>query len=101
MSTKTFTIEGRGLKLDSAADVQEFIDTIAKMDELENVILSGNTFGVAACRALSEALAKKPLLKVRKPNRQREHQEDQDDSAGPFPHHTTCTGRFSNRVFPN
>ncbi|KAF9571706.1 hypothetical protein EC968_000224 [Mortierella alpina] len=64
MSTKTFTIEGRGLKLDSAADVQEFIDIIAKMDELENVILSGNTFGVEACRALSVALAKKPLLKL-------------------------------------
>src|SRR5690554_4973088 len=63
-SNNTFTIEGRGLKLDSAADVQEFIDTISGMDELENVILSGNTFGVEACRALAAALAKKPLLKV-------------------------------------
>ncbi|KAF9434478.1 hypothetical protein BGZ76_007967 [Entomortierella beljakovae] len=64
MSKTTFTIEGRGLKLESAADVQEFIETIEKMDELENVILSGNTFGVEACRALSTALAKKPLLKL-------------------------------------
>ncbi|KAI7816606.1 putative ran GTPase activating protein 1 [Gamsiella multidivaricata] len=64
MSKTTFTIEGRGLKLDSAADVQEFIATIEGMDELENVILSGNTFGVEACRALAAALAKKPLLKL-------------------------------------
>ncbi|KAF9101866.1 hypothetical protein BGX27_011295, partial [Mortierella sp. AM989] len=64
MSKTTFTIEGRGLKLESAADVQEFIDTIEKMDELEDVILSGNTFGVEACRALAAALAKKPLLKL-------------------------------------
>jgi Ran GTPase-activating protein (RanGAP) involved in mRNA processing and transport len=64
MSTTTFTIEGRGLKLDSAEQVQEFIATIESMDQLENVILSGNTFGVEACRALSLALAKKPLLKV-------------------------------------
>ncbi|KAF9190981.1 hypothetical protein BGZ51_007999 [Haplosporangium sp. Z 767] len=63
-SNNTFTIEGRGLKLDNAADVQEFIDTISGMDELENVILSGNTFGVEACRALAAALAKKPLLKL-------------------------------------
>jgi len=66
MSTTTFTIEGRGLKLDSAEQVQEFIDTIASMDKLENVILSGNTFGVEACKALAAALAKKPLLKVKK-----------------------------------
>ncbi|KAF9337579.1 hypothetical protein BG006_003974 [Podila minutissima] len=64
MSTTTFTIEGRGLKLDSAEQVQEFIDTIAGMDKLENVILSGNTFGVEACKALAAALAKKPLLKL-------------------------------------
>lgn len=66
MSTTTFTIEGRGLKLDSAEQVQEFIDTITGMDKLENVILSGNTFGVEACKALAAALAKKPLLKVKK-----------------------------------
>lgn len=64
MSTTTFTIEGRGLKLDSAEQVQEFIDTIAGMEKLENIILSGNTFGVEACKALAAALAKKPLLKV-------------------------------------
>ncbi|KAF9431127.1 hypothetical protein BGZ94_008902 [Podila epigama] len=64
MSSTTFSIEGRGLKLDTAEQVQEFIDTIAGMDKLENVILSGNTFGVEACKALAAALAKKPLLKV-------------------------------------
>ncbi|KAF9316857.1 hypothetical protein BG003_001447 [Podila horticola] len=64
MSTTTFTIEGRGLKLDSAEQVQEFIDTIAGMEKLENIILSGNTFGVEACKALAAALAKKPLLKL-------------------------------------
>lgn len=66
MSKTTFTIEGRGLKLNSAAQVQEFINTIEGMDQLENVILSGNTFGVEACRALAASLAKKPLLKVKR-----------------------------------
>ncbi|KAI1300845.1 hypothetical protein EDD11_005935 [Mortierella claussenii] len=64
MSKTTFTIEGRGLKLENAADVKEFIEIIEGMDELEDVILSGNTFGVEACRALAAALAKKPLLKL-------------------------------------
>ncbi|KAG0279014.1 hypothetical protein BGZ95_002528 [Linnemannia exigua] len=64
MSTTTFTIEGRGLKLETADDVKEFIEIISGMDALENVILSGNTFGVEACRALAAALAKKPLLKL-------------------------------------
>ena len=64
MSTTTFTIEGRGLKLDSAEQVQEFIATIESLDKLENVILSGNTFGVEACQTIALALAKKPLLKV-------------------------------------
>jgi len=64
MSTTTFTIEGRGLKLQTADDVKEFVEKIEGMDALENVILSGNTFGVEACRALAAALAKKPLLKV-------------------------------------
>ncbi|KAF9922613.1 hypothetical protein FBU30_007261 [Linnemannia zychae] len=64
MSTTTFTIEGRGLKLETADDVKEYIETISGMDDLENVILSGNTFGVEACRALAAALAKKPLLKI-------------------------------------
>ncbi|KAG0241386.1 hypothetical protein B0O80DRAFT_499274 [Mortierella sp. GBAus27b] len=63
MSKTTFTIEGRGLKLNTIADVQEFINTIEGMDELEAVILSGNSFGVEACEALFAALAKKPLLK--------------------------------------
>ncbi|KAF9121592.1 hypothetical protein BGW39_010408 [Mortierella sp. 14UC] len=63
-TTTTFTIEGRGLKLQTADDVKEFIETISGMDALENVILSGNTFGVEACRALAAALAKKPLIKL-------------------------------------
>ncbi|KAF9358670.1 hypothetical protein BGX34_008825 [Mortierella sp. NVP85] len=64
MSKTTFSIEGRGLKLNSAADVQEFVNTIEGMTELDSVVLSGNTFGVEASRAIAAALAKKPLLKL-------------------------------------
>lgn len=76
MSTTTFTIEGRGLKLQTADDVKEFIETISGMDALENVILSGNTFGVEACRALAAALAKKPLLKVILPHIPKHEKEE-------------------------
>jgi len=65
MSKTTFSIEGRGLKLNSAADVQEFVGSIEGMAELDSIVLSGNTFGVEASRAIAAALAKKPLLKVK------------------------------------
>lgn len=59
-----FSIVGKGLKLNTAADVQEFVDTINQMDNLQVIKLSGNTIGVEAGQALGEALKTKTHLKV-------------------------------------
>lgn len=61
-----FSIEGRGLKLNTADDVKEFVDTIAQMDDLQVIRLSGNTIGVEAGEALAAALKPKATLKVGK-----------------------------------
>lgn len=60
-----FSIVGKGLKLNTAADVKEFVDTIEKMEDLQVIKLSGNTIGVEAGQALGEALKSKSKLKVR------------------------------------
>ncbi|KAG0254297.1 hypothetical protein DFQ27_006932 [Actinomortierella ambigua] len=59
-----FSIKDEKLKLDDASQVEEFVRAIADIPNLEEVVLSGNTFGVEACQAIAAALAKKPTLKV-------------------------------------
>lgn len=59
-----FSIVGKGLKLNTADDVKEFVDTIHQMDDLQVIKLSGNTLGVEASQALAEALKSKTKLKV-------------------------------------
>jgi Ran GTPase-activating protein 1 len=59
-----FSIVGKGLKLNTAADVKEFVETINKMNDLQVIKLSGNTIGVEAGEALAEALKTKTKLKV-------------------------------------
>lgn len=59
-----FSIEGKGLKLNTAEDVKEFVETIAQMTDLQVIRLSGNTFGVEASEALAAALKPKTTLKV-------------------------------------
>ncbi|KAG9305657.1 hypothetical protein G9A89_022579 [Geosiphon pyriformis] len=63
-SRKVFSIAGKGLKLETALDVQEFVDTIKEAKDLEEVILSGNTFGVEASQAIADALQSKTELKI-------------------------------------
>lgn len=60
----TFSIVGKGLKLNSAADVKEFVEAIEQMPDLEVIKLSGNTLGVEASQALGKALESKTKLKV-------------------------------------
>ncbi|GAA5812214.1 hypothetical protein MFLAVUS_005664 [Mucor flavus] len=59
----TFSIVGKGLKLNSAADVKEFVEAIEQMPDLEVIKLSGNTLGVEASQALGKALESKTKLK--------------------------------------
>ncbi|ORY05422.1 RNI-like protein [Basidiobolus meristosporus CBS 931.73] len=62
--TKVWSIEGKGLKLETAEDVQEFVKEIVAFEDLEVVVMSGNTVGVEAGKALAEAFKQKKSLKV-------------------------------------
>jgi Ran GTPase-activating protein 1 len=63
-SSKIFSLEGRGLKLDSAEDLEAHIADLRAMDDLEEVHMLGNTLGVGACKLLGEVLATKKTLRV-------------------------------------
>ncbi|KAL5596979.1 uncharacterized protein BROUX77_006927 [Berkeleyomyces rouxiae] len=60
---KIFSLEGKGLKLDSAADIEPHIAPLRQMADVEEVRLLGNTLGIEACKALGEVLATKKTLK--------------------------------------
>lgn len=66
-STKVFSLEGKGLKLDTAADVEPHIAPLREMAEVEEVKLLGNTLGVEACKAIGEVLQTKKTLQVGDP----------------------------------
>ena len=57
------SFEGRGKKLDSAEDAQEFFEAIVTSGEIEVLQLNGNTVGVDAAYVLKNALTKKSSLK--------------------------------------
>ncbi|KAJ4297257.1 Ran GAP Rna1 [Collariella sp. IMI 366227] len=63
-STKIFSLEGRGLKLDTAEDLEAHIADLRAIDDLEEVHMLGNTLGVGACKLLGEVLATKKTLRV-------------------------------------
>ncbi len=66
-SSKVFSIEGKGLKLDTAEDLEPHIAALRAMDDVQEVKLLGNTLGVGACKLLGEVLATKQNLQVRDP----------------------------------
>ncbi|KAH0291348.1 RNI-like protein [Aureobasidium namibiae CBS 147.97] len=61
---QTFSLEGRALKLDSAADMDKHIADLKTNNDVEEVIFVGNTLGVDACKALAKVLESKKKLKV-------------------------------------
>ena len=63
-STKIFSLEGKGLKLDTAEDLEAHVANLRAMDDVEEVRLLGNTLGVGACKLLGEVLATKKTLRV-------------------------------------
>ncbi|KAG0647894.1 Ran GTPase-activating 1 [Hyphodiscus hymeniophilus] len=63
-NTKIFSLEGKGLKLDSAADVEAHIKPLREMQDVEEVRFLGNTLGVEACRVLGEVLETKKTLQI-------------------------------------
>lgn len=63
-SSKIFSLEGKGLKLDTAEDIEPHIAPLRELEDVEEVRFWGNTLGVGACERLGEVLATKKTLKV-------------------------------------
>ena len=63
-STKVFSLEGKGLKLDTAEDLESHIKALREMNDVEEVRILGNTLGVGACKLLGEVLSTKKTLRV-------------------------------------
>ncbi|KAJ4396851.1 Ran GAP Rna1 [Gnomoniopsis smithogilvyi] len=63
-SDKVFSLEGKGLKLDTAEDLEPHIADLKAMDDVEEIRILGNTLGVGACKRLGEILATKKSLQV-------------------------------------
>src|SRR3954465_11281150 len=62
-SSKVFSLEGKGLKLTTAEDLEPHIAEL-RTNDVEEVRLLGNTLGVGACKLLGEILATKKNLRV-------------------------------------
>lgn len=58
-----YSIHGKGLKLDSRADIEPYLREI-NPEVLEEIHLGGNTVGVEAAQALAEVLQKATKLRV-------------------------------------
>ena len=54
--TKSFTLEGKGLKLDTEADLKPHVKPLLESDHFTSIRLNGNTLGVPASVALAEIL---------------------------------------------
>jgi Ran GTPase-activating protein 1 len=63
-ASKVFSLEGKGLKLNSAADVEAHIKPLREMNDVEEVKFLGNTLGVEACKVIGEVLETKKTLQV-------------------------------------
>lgn len=61
---KVFSLEGKGLKLDTAQDLEPHVSALRDMQNVEEVRVLGNTLGIGACKLLGEILATKKTLKV-------------------------------------
>jgi Ran GTPase-activating protein 1 len=61
---KIFSLEGKGLKLDTAEDIEPHIKELRENDEVEEVLLLGNTLGIGASEALAKVLETKKKLQV-------------------------------------
>ena len=64
-----YSIEGLGLKLNTAEDIEPYLKQIEpNISQLEEIHLCGNTIGVGAAQALAEVLNRASKIKVRHPS---------------------------------
>jgi Ran GTPase-activating protein 1 len=61
----TYSLHGKGLKLNTRADIQPYLHEIDP-EVLEEIHLGGNTIGVEAAQALAEVIQKSSKLRVRR-----------------------------------
>jgi len=54
--SKIFSLEGKGLKLDTAEDIAPHIEALRSATDIKEVRLLGNTLGIGASEALAKAL---------------------------------------------
>lgn len=59
-----FTIKAATLKFDSRDDILPYLKPLIENPDVEEVHLSGNTYGIEACQFLGEILSTKKKLKV-------------------------------------
>ncbi|RMZ79406.1 hypothetical protein DV738_g3277, partial [Chaetothyriales sp. CBS 135597] len=62
MSVDSFSLAGRGLKLDTKEDVEKHVQPLKESNTVKHIDLSGNTFGVEASAALASIISTKPTL---------------------------------------
>ena len=63
-SETTFSIAGRGLKLDTKDDILKHIQPLQDSSKVTHIDLSGNTYGVEASATLAEVLRTKSTLEL-------------------------------------
>ena len=61
---RVFSIKGKGLKLNTRADIDPHLTELKAMPDVERVEFGGNTLGVEASEALAEVLVNLKSLKV-------------------------------------
>ncbi|KAJ0424228.1 RNI-like protein [Aspergillus carlsbadensis] len=61
---KIFSLEGKGLKLDTAADIEAHIKPLSESTEYTEIRLGGNTLGVPASERLAAVLSTQKNLEV-------------------------------------
>jgi hypothetical protein len=64
----SFTIKAATLKFDTSDDILPYLNPLIEND-VEEVHLGGNTYGIEACKLLGEILSTKKKLKVRLPRK--------------------------------
>ncbi|KAF2855401.1 ran GTPase activating protein 1 [Plenodomus tracheiphilus IPT5] len=62
--SKIFSIEGQGLKLTTAEDIEPHIQALKSNDAVEEIRFLGNTLGIGASEALAKVLEGKQNLQV-------------------------------------
>lgn len=62
--SNVFSLEGKGLKLTTAEDIEPHIQALKSNDAVEEIKFLGNTLGIGASEALAKVLEGKKHLKV-------------------------------------